>query len=503
MVRFKFIEQFTSRVLVVSLFMLFLNSYEFSSKADTINISPSGKDSSGCGNASNPCQSLDFVFSTVHDFNGTVLQLRGNLSLNESHRLQNVHDFGIVGKRLSTEHAEKIEILCRGNASLAFENSDRINLESFTLRGCGGVWYDSWSERNKTGVPVALFFNFCSNIKLLSIDVLESHGRAVIMLDIAGKVTFKHCVFADNTPGDNVDEHPGNVSCLPVGGGVLLKLTTKGDVHQNISSQHQVLHNDNNHYIFVNCIFQNNRVKSFSLKNANNCSIPKSLDRGGGLGISFEGNASHNIIEIFLSKFTGNEAEHGGGLYVQFSSFSQHNTLEIGRCTFEQNFAGMEGGGACLGTHNPKLTEALIPHSFNVYDCSFENNTSVWGGGLSIFGETGRTGTGLPNAKFNYALIKNCQWFRNEGTVGSAIAAFLTNLNEDEIGPSVPYHLKLENCTIGYNKVTVRPGSRLIIGQGAVFSVMVPIILRYLSKLSQMFVQHFKLLPRLTEILKS
>ena len=55
------------------------------------------------------------------------------------------------------------------------------------------------------------------------------------MLDIAGKVTFKHCVFADNAHRDDTDEHPGNVSCLQVGGGVLLKLTTKGDIHQNIS----------------------------------------------------------------------------------------------------------------------------------------------------------------------------------------------------------------------------------------------------------------------------
>ena len=114
-------------------------------------------------------------------------------------------------------------------------------------------------------------------------------------------------------------------------------------------------------------------MKRFSLKNASNCSIPKFLVRGGGLGISFEGNASYNIIEIFSSKFTGNETGHGGGLYVQFSNFSQNNTLEIGRCTFQENFAGVEGGGACLGTHNPKVTEDLIPHNFNVYDCSFEN----------------------------------------------------------------------------------------------------------------------------------
>ena len=91
---FKFTGQYRS-VVVISLFLLFFNSYEFSSKADTINISPSGNDYSGCGNASNPCQSLDFVFSTVHNLNGTILQLDGNLSLNESHRLKNLHDFSI------------------------------------------------------------------------------------------------------------------------------------------------------------------------------------------------------------------------------------------------------------------------------------------------------------------------------------------------------------------------------------------------------------------------
>ena len=163
---FKFTGQYRS-VVVISLFLLFFNSYEFSLKADTIDISPSGNDYSGCGNASNPCQSLDFVFSTVHNLNGTILQLDGNLSLNESHRLKNLHDLSIFGTRLSTE---KIKIQCRGNASLAFENSDRINLESFTLRGCGGVWYDSWSERNKTGVAerVALFSIFAQTSSLYS-----------------------------------------------------------------------------------------------------------------------------------------------------------------------------------------------------------------------------------------------------------------------------------------------------------------------------------------------
>ena len=70
-----------------------------------------------------------------------------------------------------------------------------------------------------------------------------------------------------------------------------------------------------------------------------------------------------------------------------------------------------------------------------------------------------------------------CQWRKNRGLVGAAIGAFLVNLNPDDIGPRIPFHLELNYCNISDNWVESPPGD-VEVGQGAVYTVQVLVIHR-------------------------
>ena len=451
--------------LVASPLIIGHQSLSFSSnKQKIIHVSPSGFDIPGCGYVLSPCRTLFHVFTTYRDLNDTTLQIRGTLQLNKSYSFENLYNFRISGSR--DAKLEMSQIQCTANTGLLIKNSRHIDLMGFKMKNCGSEWLDF----NKSATHIAaLYFSNCSTVQLFSLHMIQSVGRAVVMEDGAGEVIFRDCVFANIM---NYYAGFGNlISSQLTGGGVYLRLTKSSSRHKRLSLDRRSY---NNNFKFINCCFKNNKFQKLLKSNITHF---EPANRGGGLAVLFEGKASSNTIEIITSQFSKNKAHYGGGLYVHFGCSTTNNNVLIRKCRFEKNQAETEGGAVFMKFENVlNYRKTLFPHQFIFQNCRFENNTSVSGGALSVYGTNNFECLALPSTK-HYFLIKfkKCYWLRNVATFGSAISAFCSS--QSELGPHVLCGLMLQDCNISNNVVTTAK-NQLLVGGGAVFTSMVPIILR-------------------------
>ena len=455
-------------------------------KSKTIyNLSPNGKDITGCGNLSNPCKTLHFVLSNKSSALLSFTELKvapGKYALKKTYSFTHLKNFSITG---DTSASSNVEIICISKASLAFFNSTNIMLSSVRLKRCAD-WHSSTRidkesfQTDYIHFLIAIQMLNCKSVTLKDVDILESPGVAVNMVDVLGTLKIQNCLFGFNFRRDNTTA-PADVGLTKMkftwaGGGVFLKLTKYGSYNGSLEPKEHKIETSGNKYLIENCRFLGNEAPRSGPEDPTE--TPDSpFSRGGGLAIIFKGSASNNMINIRSCTFSENKADWGGGLHVHFADTSENISLRISNSTFESNFAHFSGGGARIGSDNPIMVESLVPHNLFVENCVFTNNTAMWGGGLAIYGATRRVGPNLLNSTSNNALFKNCSWIRNKGTVGSAIGAYLKNLNRDGNGPSVQYNMELDHCSVIENQAIVL-GDEVNIGHGAIYSVRVPMVLR-------------------------
>ena len=447
---------------------------------NTIFVSPSGSNNISCGSASDPCQTLDFVFG-LGVSNSTRIQLdAGDYSLNRTYSFRWLQDFAITGNE---SKAEDVTIECSPNASLGFVLSDRIILENFVFHRCGG-WHQSTqiitTSAKKAFVKfrTALYLNYCTDVKISGVHVLRSPGLAITLYDIGGVLNLENCNFTENMPvADNINiSQTLSEGHAIAGGGAFLELTREGSNLLSRPDKHHTLQTSNNSYSFLNCHFVRNKTPP--PKQANHSFLVASFISGGGLGISFESNASNNNIDIHSCEFIGNEAGWGGGIHVDLLGPSSNNSINISGTTFENNRAVVAGGGIRFSANNSMVTKLQLPHHGFFENCTFHNNTAIWGGGFSVFGTTQQVpaGTYIPHHLDN-VHFKHCRWTKNNATVGSAVGAFLDNLNANGIGPLVPYSLLFEHCSVVGNGLRLSSSvvQGITLGLGAIYSIQVPI----------------------------
>lgn len=455
----------------------------------SIFVSPNGRDSPYCGNSSQPCKSFDFAIALALQKgpnSTTISAANGNYKLRKSYSFTNLVNFGLVGQSLDPD---LVEITCETNVSLSFVLSDNIFFEGLKLQKCGG-WHRSAVKAKKPyrgldGVKfiAALDFRYCRNIRLSNVEISSSPGLGLNCYDCGGFVNFTHSIFADNVAhpsnttsmNENPNEDDGSLEYVYSGGGIYLGLDPYGHNTVNVTPSTHESFQHNNSYIFRNCRFLRNKAVWLNGSSARDFVDTPELpfSRGGGLAIFLRSNASGCTIDIESCVFTSNCAQWGGGLTLEMRERTRNNAFTMKDTWFENNDGLLAGGGARLG--NLIEGDGRQLNTFTVNNCSFVNNTAIWGGGMSVFGTT------IPGiisqrdvTQFYFTW---CHWFDNAATVGAAMGVFLSNQNEDQIGPDVPYHISINGSLFLRNKV-IRRKDLVTIGEGALYSVEVPLIFR-------------------------
>ena len=457
-------------------------------------VSPSGSDGKTCGNESQPCQSVDFAISLARERGANSTQItaaKGNYTLAQSYSFTNVENFGLVGQGSTPDD---VQITCKTNVSLSFILSDNIFFEGIMLQKCGG-WHRSavgakkpYRGLNGVNFKTALDFRYCRNIRLDRVEISSSSGLGVNCYDCGGVVNFTNSVFADNfarysnatqtNQSLNLEDYfvaDQSKNYVFSGGGVYLGLDPYGSNTVNVTPSKHESFQHNNTYSFRNCRFLRNEAvwlnKSKQRDFVNTPELP--FSRGGGIAIFLRSNASGCIVDIESCVFIRNRADWGGGLTVEMKEETRRNTFTIKNTLFDSNDGLLAGGGARIG--NLVKGDGRGLNIFTVNNCSFVSNMAIWGGGTSIYGTT------IPDTSTRHDVTQfyfnGCHWINNTGTVGAAMGVFLSNQNEDQIGPEIPYHITFNVSMFQYNRV-IRTEELVTIGEGALYSVQVPLIFR-------------------------
>lgn len=479
----KFTEMKLSQLIAgyVVLFLL----WESGTAAREIHISPSGNDSSDCTSIE-PCKTLDHGLSIALKSNSAQLMLiEGNYLLNEPYSFVNMNTFGLHG-------TGDVKITCgNANVSLSFLLSNNISIERVTLQKCGG-WHTSTYTLHKyfpklqgALFKTALYFRYCRNLRVSDVEISHSPGLGANLYDVGGVVNVTNSVFANNS---GLYDHAIGIKSELVysGGGIFLMLNPYINNTLNVSSEEHDTYQHNNQYLFSNCHFLRNVAQWFGEENQELYTPARPFTLGGGLAVFFESNASSCSVKIQGCTFRNNNASWGGGLQVEFTNFSENNTLLIESTIFSDNFAASAGGGARIGNQARKSGVPLTPNRFYFINCSFIRNSAFWGGGASIFGTTILSATKNTvgrnaNIQFHFS---DCQWQCNNGSVGAAMAIYLYNNNEDQLGPEVPFHVQFDNGTLFESNGVHVHNQTFTVGQGSLYSLQVPLIFKNFTKFS-------------------
>lgn len=435
-------------------------------------------------NSSVACKNLDYVLkqlvNTSELRNSTKIEIKGRQILEENHNLTNLTDFALCGEA-KYESAEKSEIQCRFGRGLIIEFSKDIAIEHLSFRGCG----------SRQLIPGFVNISIHSGIFITNtIDVVVNHcnisnssGIGMTFFDVGGLVIFNHTIFNNNT--GNVTSRSNVWSELAqVGGGLIIQLTHDGGLAPFNSS--------NNIYHFHHCEFLNNdctwdiggdKIDPEGISGSRS----SFFGCGGGVVMSFQGEAKDNRVLMDSCTFVNNVADWGGGYFFLFQDKSQNNSVHLNHVKLESNLAHFGGGGGRFGFYPcVKFSDLLKlhPNYFKHTYCTYWKNSAGWGGGVSIFGSTE-----FPENthKDNSLSFSNCHWVKNQATVGSALGLLSNWLDPkqratQQPGKGLAYTIKLMNCTFKSNIITPdQEYGKFVVGTGAIYTDIAPIIMQNVS----------------------
>ena len=456
-----------------------------------IYVSPSGNDSSLC-TKDVPCKTIDRGLSLASELNSTrIILAKGNYTMKQSHDFTRMASFGLIG---NGSNRDDVRITCDTNVSLSFILSENISFEGIKLRKCGG-WRQSavgmkkhYPDLHRAKFKTVLDFRYCRNLQISNVEISSSHGLGANLYDVGGFVNFADSLFAYNkaskgNKSDEAREWDPLAKYVYSGGGVFILLSRYGSSTVNVTPSEHNSYQHDNQYLFTNCYFRGNEARwsrNSEYKDLNTPELP--FSSGGGVSVCFRGNASRCNVAIQACNFTDNQASWGGGLQIETKDKTENNSFVIEGTMFLRNNATLAGGGARIG-NTPEKDAQLILNRFHIINCTFANNVAVWGGGASLFGTTiprkceKHTDPAITQFYFN-----GCIWQYNKGIVGAAMGLYLFNYNEDQIGPQIPYRVCFDNDSLFESNEVHVLNNDLTIGQGALYSMEVPLIFKNTTK---------------------
>ena len=343
----------------------------------TVHLKPDGHDKPGCGNISDPCRTLDFTLETFVANSTRFLLQPGRYNLSGKHDVKRVSNFAIVG-------GKDVEVDCAVNSSLAFWLTSNIVLEGIAFHRCGGLQTRRvvYSGYEFVTFVCALYFNYCKNLRLSGIQVVDTPGLGLTLYSVGGVVNISDSIFADNRAPE-VNQTRNSSGEAVSGGGAFIGLGTAVVNVSDIGSPDPSTYGSNNVFVIERSNFTGNVAPRTFVGDNDYSSVP--YTRGGGLAIIVGGNSSNNIFRISSCSFRNNSARWGGGIEIEFGDRSQNNNVSIEGTVFDSNEAHLAGGGARVGTLI-KVDETLQYNNVLFANCVFQSNSAKWGGGVSVNG---------------------------------------------------------------------------------------------------------------------
>ena len=278
------------------------------------------------------CRTLDYAFShTIGESDMAYHIGEGEFELPRGYSFTNVANVGFYGSSAAPTKLVCKEELC-SSAGLAFVDAHNVVLENLEIIGCGMKRNSSSSiDGGKTRLPLktALYFQQCSDVRLLNVSLDESTGIGVTMYDTQGRIVIKDCSFIGST------STVGSTS----GGGLYVETTYCNDPS---TCRSPIKHA---HYRVSSSVFENNAAH-VDMKNITyilpNRGRHVSFGRGGGLGVFFRDGAHDNTFVIEHCKFFKNSALWGGGAYFSFQDDASKNSVEVKDSVFHDNQADVK-----------------------------------------------------------------------------------------------------------------------------------------------------------------
>ena len=441
-----------------------------------------GRNTPDCVTNSNlTCQTLDYAFGKIANVsepdyvnlrNSTKIQVQGNQLLLENYTLTGLDNFVLSGNRSV--------IKCESHRGLIILSSKDIVIEHVTFLNCGS----EQKSQNKANISfhAGLFFSSITNLNVNDCVIINSTGIGMALLDVGGYVMFTHTHFTGNRKNSRNGSQVLH-GLAQVGGGLIIEFTYNNT--ENVQSS------SNNSYVFYKCNFTYNGCTW----NTKQETEPEEADRnnvifgcGGGLAMTFKGNAQGNFVFLDHCIFKNNLADWGGGYYFLFEEKTVQNVVKLRNVTAESNYGIFSGGGGRFyfdPCFNYSEVMKVMPNWFEQENCSYYNNSAGWGGGVSVFGSSGKEKN--PKIDRNMVFV-NSHWIHNQAVVGSALGFLATSIEhrnkfvENECN-GLPYTVELQSCVFRDNKITSKMGEseQSVVGTGTLYVDVASIVLKNVS----------------------
>ena len=360
--------------------------------ARVIIISEKGTDLQTCLKSQVPCQSLVKVSKYSHKLNNVIIMINDtNYTLQGMVYFSGVKNITITGRGRSLTHINCNSTNPSG-AGIVFEHSSNIHLTDFTITNCGTLnrkQYHHFVEKMS-----GILFLRCYGITASGLAVSRSRGQGMTLINTYGEVMINDSVFEYNS-----------MTSLPGGGGLHV-----------IMLQHY-------HYLNMrisDCNFTSNSASAGI--DTHYLGRPPEFARGGGIAIQLFHKSHSNNFTLHNVHAFNNTAIFGGGLFVYCGGHTHNNSIIVNESTFIMNKASLAGGGANVGfTTDKSSLQPPHPPQYNQIEfkkTQFDNNTGLYGGGLSIF--IASVLNFLP-MYYNFIVIEDCVFSDNTATGGTAL----------------------------------------------------------------------------------
>lgn len=444
----------TTVILVSVLVMSNAQSWKY------ISIDPeNGENTPTCasGSISVPCKNLTYAFTQYQSWTQFMLYPGNHYLSTGSVLLQNATLLSI-----SSIQAALTTVFCINNSGLSFFNVTGISMVGLHFVGCSAL--QTSTNQNYSSVVftlstqlVGIFFNQCKDVNMSGVTVSDGGGAAgIVFYNTVGSIIIAGSSFLRNTVSGNPSTNGG--------GGVVVEFSycIPGD---NLCPQHpfSVSSNRDSIYTFYNCTFVQNIATGSDLTTI----IPyqyahSTFGSGGGLSISFNGNASNNTVQVMECSFENNTAMVGGGLFVHFGDHALENKLIVNTCVFVNNKCpligpGTSGGGLRVENYIYGNAASGSTNAVEFHNCQILGNTALNGGGLS---------TSVSGAV--YITVTNCTFNANKAQNGAAIEASVFTMINDGF-------FAIDNCSFSGNSVNYSSSSTYPVGVGTVYINGVPV----------------------------
>ena len=305
-------------------------------------------------------------------------------------------------------------IKCENNyAGIHINGVNGLTLQGISLTSCGSIFNDSHQQDKRENVYFmsSIFISTSQNVTIENVAVSESQGNGLTMFDNSGTVTIYNCSFKDNNP----IKLRSSQTFKACGSGLHIVLSYCHP--RNFTDKHNCSKSETLHSVYniTKCNFIGNAADSTlvngSVFNNQHELLAEGFNRGGGLSIVIDMYSKENKVLVVDSNFSHNSATWGGGLYVAIVANSSNNNVTISNCKFYSNSSPYLGGGGTIIGYQEYQGFSPQGNSIIFETCSFENNSALFGGGVSFYASPSE----------NKVVFRNCVWIRNRAEFGSAV----------------------------------------------------------------------------------